>query len=153
MAELSPRQQRFVEEYIKDLNATQAAIRAGYSARTAGKKGPELLKKQHVAQAITEAKATRTERTLVTADYVVTNLRRIAERCMERRPVLDSKGEQIIGEDGKPAWTFDSKGATRALELLGKHIGIFTDKVEVSGALDMNALEAGRKRAYGDAGY
>lgn len=153
MAELTPKQQRFVEEYIKDLNATQAAIRAGYSARNAGKKGPELLTIAHVAQAISEAKTARTERTLVTADYVVLNLKRIAERCMERRPVLNSKGEQVIGEDGKPAWVFDSKGATRALELLGKHIGIFTDKVEVSGALDMNALEAGRKRAYGDAGH
>ncbi len=85
------------------------------------------------------------------ADYVVTNLRRVAERCMQLRPVRNSDGEQEVDEAGKPVWGFDSRGAVRALELLGKHVGCFVDKVEVSGSLDMDALEAGRRRAYGDA--
>nr|MCR5258685.1 hypothetical protein [Desulfovibrio sp.] len=50
--------------------------------------------------------------------------------CMQKRPVLNMKGEQVVDEEGNAKWTFDSKGANRALELLGKHLGIFTEKVD-----------------------
>lgn len=74
MGPLSPKQAAFVVEYLVDLNATQAAIRAGYSAKTAGRQAVELLTKTHVAEAIAEAKARRVERTQVTADLVVHQL-------------------------------------------------------------------------------
>src|SRR5215213_1985099 len=71
---LTARQARFVEEYLVDLNATQAAIRAGYSARTANEQASRLLANVSVAAAISEALAARAERTQITADQVVEEL-------------------------------------------------------------------------------
>lgn len=73
-AELTDKQQQFVVEYLIDLNATQAAIRAGYSAVNAGKIGPELLGKTRIAQAIAIAKQDRQERTEITADAVLSEI-------------------------------------------------------------------------------
>ena len=135
MPKLTDKQTAFVREYLVDLNATQAAIRAGYSERTASRIGPQLLGKTCVREAIEKAQAKRARRVEVTQDYVIENLVEIVERSMQRAPVLDRKGEQVTDEEGRAVWTFDAKGANRALELLGKHLGIFTDKVkaEVSG--------------------
>lgn len=71
---LNDRQARFVEEYLIDLNATQAAIRAGYSASTAYSQGQRLLKNVEVAQLIDEGKAARSERVQVTQDDVLREL-------------------------------------------------------------------------------
>lgn len=135
MAKLTDKQAAFVREYLVDLNATQAAIRAGYSERTASRIGPQLLGKTCVREAIEKAQAKRARRVEVTQDYVLSNLVEVVERTMQRAPVLDRKGEQVTDEEGRAVWRFDAKGANRALELLGKHLGIFTDKVkaEVSG--------------------
>lgn len=136
---LSDKQRIFVEEYLVDLNATQAAIRAGYSERTASRIGPQLLGKTCVREAIEKAQAKRARRVEVTQDYVINNLVEIVERTMQRRPVTDRKGEQIIDEEGRAVWCFDAKSANKALELLGKHLGIFAEKVktEVSGGLSI----------------
>lgn len=135
MPKLTDKQKAFVRQYLVDLNATQAAIRAGYSERTASRIGPQLLGKTCVREAIEKAQAKRARRVEVTQDYVLSNLVEVVERTMQRAPVLDRKGEQVTDEEGRAVWTFDAKGANRALELLGKHLGIFTDKVraEVSG--------------------
>ncbi len=135
MPKLTDKQAAFVRQYLVDLNATQAAIRAGYSERTASRIGPQLLGKNWVREAIEKAQAKRARRVEVTQDYVLSNLVEVVERTMQRAPVLDRKGEQVTDEEGRAVWTFDAKGANRALELLGKHLGIFTDKVkaEVSG--------------------
>ena len=135
MAKLTDKQAAFVREYLVDLNATQAAIRAGYSERTASRIGPQLLGKTWVREAIEKAQAKRARRVEVTQDYVLSNLVEVVERTMQRAPVLDRKGEQVTDEEGRAVWTFDAKGANRALELRGKPLGIFTDKVkaEVSG--------------------
>ena len=135
MPKLTDKQTAFVREYLVDLNATQAAIRAGYSERTASRIGPQLLGKTWVREALEKAQAKRARRVEVTQDYVLSNLVEVVERTMQRAPVLDRKGEQVTDEEGRAVWTFDAKGANRALELLGKHLGIFTDKVkaEVSG--------------------
>ena len=132
---LTPKQAAFVQEYLVDLNATQAAVRAGYSEKTASRIGPALLGKTCVRDAIEKARAKRTRRTEVTQDYVLSNLREIVERCMERAPVTNRSGAQVSDEQGRAVWCFDAKGANRALELLGKHLGMFTDRVqaEVSG--------------------
>ena len=135
MPKLTDKQAAFVREYLVDLNATQAAIRAGYSERTASRIGPQLIGKTCVREAIEKAQAKRARRVEVTQDYVLSNLVEVVERTMQRAPVLDRKGEQVTDEEGRAVWTFDAKGANRALELLGKHLGIFTDKIraEVSG--------------------
>lgn len=78
MTDLTPKQQRFVEEYLTDLNATQAAIRAGYSEKTAAEQAHQLLQKTSLASAIVEAQAKRSERTEITQDMVLTELWQIA---------------------------------------------------------------------------
>ena len=75
---LTKKQQLFVEEYLKDLNATQAAIRAGYSAKTAYAIAEKLLRKAEIKQAIQEAMKARSDRTEITQDRVLQELARLA---------------------------------------------------------------------------
>ena len=135
MPKLTDKQKEFVRQYLVDLNATQAAIRAGYSMKTAYRQGADLLQKTSIREAIEKAQAKRARRVEVTQDYVLSNLVEVVERTMQRAPVTDRKGDQVTDEEGRAVWTFDAKNANRALELLGKHLGIFTDKIraEVSG--------------------
>ncbi len=124
---MTDKQNIFVQEYLKDCNATQAAIRAGYSQKTAYSIGQRLLRNVEVSQAINSAMSERQERTALNADYVLHSLHEIAQRCMQKSPVM-VKGEQAIDDEGRHLWTFDAKNAIRALELLGKHMGMFSDK-------------------------
>lgn len=135
---LTAKQRTFVDEYLIDLNATQAAIRAGYSAKTADRIGAELLGKTWVAQAVQDAMDARSQRTALTADYVLSGIQEIAERCLQRAPVMEGRGEdrkQMIDLEGRHVWTFDAAGANKAFENLGKHLKLFTDKVEHSGGV------------------
>ncbi len=102
---LTAKQQRFVEEYLIDLNATQAAIRAGYSAKTAEQQGHQLLKKTLVAAAIAEAQAARTERTEITQDMVLKELARIGFSDMRKllrwtgnMPKMDLEAAEDTGD-------------------------------------------------------
>lgn len=144
MAGLTPKQQTFVREYLVDLNATQAAIRAGYSAKTAGAIGDENLKKPEIAQAVQAAMDERAQRTEITADYVLTTIHETVERCKQAKPVFDRKGEPVLVEtpsgDVVPAYVFDSTAVLRGAELLGKHLKLFTDKIEHSVADDLASL-------------
>lgn len=139
MPKLTDKQAAFVREYLVDLNATQAAIRAGYSERTAYSVGQRLLKKVEIQRAVAAAQAKRAQRVEVTQDYVISNLVEIVERSMQRAPVTNRKGEQIKDSKGRDVWCFDAKAANKALELLGKHLGLFSDRVqtEVSGGLSI----------------
>lgn len=109
---LTPKQKQFVTEYLVDLNATAAARRAGYSAKTADRIGPELLGKTCVSQAIQEAMQERQQRTEVTQDYVIKKLKEITDK------------------DASDAQDSDLKYANKikALELLGKHLGTWEPK-------------------------
>ncbi|MCO1343423.1 terminase small subunit [Burkholderia multivorans] len=90
---LSAKHQRFVDEYLIDLNATKAAERAGYSKRTAGQIGFELLKKPEIAEAISEAMKAREQRTGITQDRVLRELARIA--FFDPRKLFDSDGRPL----------------------------------------------------------
>ena len=103
---LTPKQECFVEEYLIDLNATQAAMRAGYSAKTAYAIGAENLSKPEISAAIAEAQAERSDRTNITQDYVLESIVSAMERC----------------KDGE---TFNAAGVFKGAELLGKHLGLF----------------------------
>lgn len=109
---LTPKQQRFVSEYLLDLNATAAARRAGYSARNADKIGPRLVGQSRVAAAIAAKKAERAAKSDLTAAWV---LRRLAEEA-------DLKGDGAT-----------HAARVRALELLAKHLGLLTEHLRLSG--------------------
>lgn len=144
MGKLTPKQARFVEEYLVDLNATAAAIRAGYSRNRASEIGWQLLQKTTILRAVQAAQAERSARTQITQDYVISNLREIVERCMQRAPVRNMYGEQVHDDDGNALWTFNARDANKALELLGKHLDMFGgNKVTLSGGLEVTV-------SYGD---
>jgi phage terminase small subunit len=121
---LTDKQRRFCEEYLIDLNATQAAIRAGYSENTAREIGCENLTKPNIAEYIAKAQKEISEKTLITAEWVVNRLKAISDRCMTAEPVMVyDPDEKAMVESGE--YRFDSSGANKATELLGKHLGIF----------------------------
>lgn len=163
--DLTPKQRRFVEEYMIDLNATQAAIRAGYSKNTAEWIGPQLLTKTHVAQEISNLKDQRSERTKIDAAWVLTRLAAQADADMadlyteggvlkpvHEWPEVWRKGlvagvevteEYERTEDGgrelvgrtKKVKLFDR---IKNLELIGKHVnvGAFSEKLQLTGKDD-----------------
>lgn len=101
-AKLSGKQDRFCGEYLLDLNATQAAIRAGYSKRTAGSQGFDLLQKPEIAARIAEMKLERSNRTEITADRVVMEIAKIAFASMRRFVTIGSDGQPIIDLSDTP---------------------------------------------------
>ena len=138
MKKLTPKQARFVEEYLVDLNATQAAIRAGYSETTARAIGYENLTKPDIQQAIQERQAKRSARVELTQDEVVRDLRELRDICMGRKPVRVTEvvkntqmGEVTARE--VEIYALEPTGAGKALDLLGKHLGMFVDRTELSG--------------------
>lgn len=114
---LTPKQQRFVDEYLIDLNATQAAIRAGYSERTARQVGYENLSKPDIAAAIEAAQKLRQERTHITADRVLQELARIA--FFDPRKLLNEAGhpKSLTELDD------DTAAAVAGLDLLEEYRG------------------------------
>jgi phage terminase small subunit len=147
---LSPKQELFIQEYLVDLNATQAAIRAGYSPKTANNVGTQNVIK--LGSYIEAAKKERSERTEITADRVIKELARIAfvdfrkvaewgpggvtlrasDELTEDEAAIVSEVSELTGENSRSIKSkrFDK---LKALELLGKHLGMFAEKVQVGG--------------------
>lgn len=155
---LSKRQQKFVEELLADpkMRQTEAAIKAGFSKKNADSIAARLVKRPAVKAAIEAAMAARAERTKITADYVLENLTEIVERCMQRAPVMVRMGRHLVqmtDEEGRHVWKFDAAGSTTALGLIGRHLGMFNDKLEVTDGerplLDLSDEEL-IKKARGD---
>ncbi len=148
MAKMSEKAGRFVEEYLIDLNATQAAIRAGYSARSAGSIGCELLKRPAVRDAVQKAQAERSRRTGVNADRVLQELAKVSfvnpadvldlsNGSVNTDAALDDlaciagiKVKYYAGEIVERDVRLCDK--VKALELCGRHLGMFIDKKELS---------------------
>lgn len=132
MAKLTDKQELFAREYLKDLNATQAAIRAGYSENTARKIGSENLTKPDIQDFIAELNRERLERVQIDADYVLRQAVKLHERCMQEvEPLTDRRGEEIKDEQGRTIFGFDAKGAAAALKLVGEHITVQAFKTNV----------------------
>ena len=139
MTELKKRYELFCQEYVVDYNGTQAAIRAGYKEKSARQQASRLLVSEEVLTRISELQKDQLDRLALSQDYVVLQLLETYKCCREPSPVLrydPSTGE--MEETGM--YQFDSKGALRALELIGKHLGMFSDKVHVSGSLNTGQL-------------
>ena len=173
MAKLTDKQKRFCDEYLIDLNATQAAIRAGYKEKYAHTNANKLLQNTTIREYITKRKADRVERTEITQDMVLTELAAIAfakttdyVKIIEQQatytsdegvriPLYDENGNPVMVQNvqleptknlddtqikaiagikqGKNGIELSMCSKERALEMLGKHLGMWTEKVEVSG--------------------
>ena len=118
---MTPKQAAFVEEYLIDLNATQAAIRAGYSAKTAEWIGPQLLGKAHVSAAIAKRMEDRSKRTEITQDRVLTDIELIKQDAM--RKAYDKNGNEAM---------INHTSALKACELQGRHLQMWNDKVALT---------------------
>lgn len=157
---LTPKQQRFVSEYLKDLNATQAAIRTGYSEKSAGSQAHELLKKPEISAAIAEKQGKQLESAGLSASRVLEELRRLA--FSDLRGLVDEQGNlkplhKLTDEEAaavssveviiKNAKAGDNQTDTihkirmwdkgKALEALAKHFALFDERVQHSGKIEV----------------
>lgn len=167
MANLNSKQARFVEEYLIDLNATQAAIRAGYSERTAQEQSSRLLSNVMVSEAVSKAMAARSDRTEITQDMVLRELAKIGfgdirklfsdggsllpvneldddtAACLSSIEITTRKvrgGDDDEVEEVSKVKLWDKRAA---LVDIGKHLGMFKDKLEISGQLGMPDITLG----------
>jgi phage terminase small subunit len=160
VAKLTPKQQTFVDEYLVDLNATQAAIRAGYSVKNAGKIGSELLQKTRIKNAIDKAMAERSRRTGINQDRVLRELAKVA--FVNATDVINMDEATIKGEANREdtaaiasvkVKTIPTEAGEiterevkvydkiKALELLGKHLGMFTDRLNVNAEMAVKIVD------------
>lgn len=166
---MTPKQERFVSEYLIDLNATQAAVRAGYSARTANAQGGRLLMDVSVRSAIEQAKAARAKRTEIDADWVLKRLH--SDATADLSDLYDEAGNLlpihqwpqvwrtglVVGiesvqerdgndADGKPQYVTVRKvklsERVKIVELIGKHVGVgaFKENLNIAGQIVVNVL-------------
>lgn len=170
---LTAKQAQFVREYLIDLNATQAAIRSGYSAKTAGAIGDENLRKPEIASAIQEAMDARSARTGITADRVLQEIAKVGfsdirklfadDGTLRHITMLDDdtaafvSSVKVVAQKGQKADednphfeienTLEIKmwDKLSALDKLGKHLKLFTDKVEHSVTGDLAEILAQRR--------
>ena len=166
---LSPKQQRFIEEYLIDLNATQAAIRAGYRPKRAKEIGYENLTKPHIAAAIQAAMDERSKRTQITQDMVLKELALIGFADMAKFVRIDEGGmiqaipldqleegasriikkvreKRVIKSTAEgdqimdATYEFELCDKVKSLEDIGRHLKMFTDKTEVDVNQPLNII-------------
>lgn len=163
---LTARQARFVDEYLVDFNATQAAVRAGYSEKTAYRAGASNIRKCQIQAEISRRQKDLQRRTEVTQERVVRELARVAfadaashvqvrlrevpcpDGTRARVPVVEVKPTAELTDDQRAAIAHIKQGANgievkmydkiKALELLGRHIGMFTDKLDIKATVTEN---------------
>lgn len=155
---MTKKQKLFCEEYLIDLNATQAAIRAGYSPESARQSGADNMKNPYIRARIEKAMADRSRRTGVNADRVVMELAKIA--FVNAADVIDAEDatlkedaadEDLAAVQSVKVKTFGEDGVEReikladkikALELLGRHLGMFNDRLRLDAKMDTGKLDS-----------
>jgi phage terminase small subunit len=124
---LNEKQKRFIAEYMISLNASKAALLAGYQSH---KTGSYLLAKEEIKEEIKRLKDELKASQIVTVEYILNALTEVVDRCLKPEPqmIWDNLKRcrvQATNEQGKLVWSFDSSGCNKALELLGRYLGIF----------------------------
>lgn len=136
--DLNNKQKRFCEEYLIDNNAKKAAIRAGYSEKCAAVHASRLMKKPEINAYLYDLIQKRSEMTQITSAQVLFDLQEVVAKCLGRQSVSVS---EVVRDPKKgkvstvqlEKFCFDPSGANRALELMGKHLGMWVDKTEITG--------------------
>lgn len=173
---LSDKQRDFVDQYLIDLNATQAAIRAGYSAKTAGSQGFDLLKRPEIQDYLAERRADLQKRTDITQERVLQELAKLGFANMADYMKPGANGDPFLdfsaltrdqaaalqevtvedfvdgrGEDARDVRRVKFKLADKraALVDIGRHLGMFSDKLQLTGK-DGGAIETAIKVVFGD---
>lgn len=159
---LTPKQELFVKGLVEGKTQRQAYYAAYPSSRkwkekTVDNKAYELFKngaggevKARYNELLTRIAKRVEKKCLVDAEYIIGNLKEVAERCLQKRPVMVRRGKDVVqatDEDDNNIWQFDSMGANKSLELMGKSIKMFTDKVEVVDGTGIAALLRERRKA------
>ncbi len=138
MAKLTAKQQRFGDEYLIDLNATQAAIRAGYSKRTAYSIGEENLKKPEIKTYIKQRMAEKESELVASQDEVLKYLTSVLRGESQSTEIV----VEGIGDGCSEARTMmkkpSEKDRLKAAELMGKRYGLYTDKLELDADMELN---------------
>ncbi len=128
MTKLRDRQEAFCQHYVVNKNGSDAAIKAGYAPKTARITASKLLTNANIKARIIELTAETIKETKIDANWVLTGAKQVFDRCMQNEPVLNAKGEpaMVKTKSGEvaAAYRFDSAGANKALEIVGKHIDV-----------------------------
>jgi len=134
---LTDKQKMFIKEYLIDMNASAAYQRAGYGARgaSADTASNRLLRNVEIKAEIDKELEKRSQKFGLDAEWVLQRFKDISDRCMQAEPILNSKGEET-GE-----YRFDSSGANKATEMIAKHLGMFTDRMNISGELGVQIID------------
>nr|DAX06649.1 MAG TPA: Terminase small subunit [Bacteriophage sp.] len=155
MTKLTDKQKKFIDEYLVDLNATQAAIRAGYKEKAAYRTGAENLRKPQIQEEIQKRMEERQKRTEITQDMVLQELAAIAfARATDYVSVMggmvqvkdtdqlsDSQIAAIAGiKETQNGIEVKLGSKEKTLELLGRHLGMWNDKLDVAGDMDMKIV-------------
>ncbi|SKA64127.1 terminase small subunit [Desulfobaculum bizertense] len=134
---MTPRQERFAAEYAVSGDAEEAALRAGYSEKTAKQTGKRWLADERIQKAVAAFQDDSTAHDAVTRQWVIARLKDVAERCMQAVAVSSGKGENAVTE-----YRFDASNANRALSLLGKYLHMFNEKPESTAETHEDTLDS-----------
>lgn len=137
---MTPKQERFCQEYVKDYHATNAAIRAGYSKKSAYSIGSENLNKPEIHTCIVELGQTSAEELGFTKRRILLKLWDVVEKSFEGAPKTDKDGQPVVVTlEGKTITVYDwsPSGTTKALELFMKHAGLLVERHEIGGGIEL----------------
>ena len=135
---LNAKQYLFCQEYMVDLNATQAAIRAGYSKKTAHRSGAQNMQKYAITERISELKKERSEEIKIDARWVLEQAVDLHKTCAQKvlTEEVNRSGDQVFK-------TLDQSGANKSLELIAKHVDVsaFEEKIKVDAIIKTKSLD------------
>ena len=147
---LNDKQKKFADEYIKCLNASEAYRKAGYKSDNIGtvkNNSSKLLAKTCIQDYISEKQQKLQKKTEITLEWVIGRLKEISDRCMQEEPVMKRVNGEMV-ESGE--YKFDSQGAVKSTELLGKHLGLFEAKQQPTQQPTINITLKGTENGKAD---